>query len=388
MKLVIDLRWVRSEVLDGIARVSLSVTAELLKQHPDWTFILLFEQESQRQFCVKWMQQRGRWQANKISVLLGFDAQSPRNRLQLWPQIRSFEPDLFFSFYYLFHPVPIPAICMVHDLIPVRFPDYFALATTMFKMLMTRPQALRYILGYARQIVTVSEHSRQDLIHVLGIPERQISLCHPGVDPATPVRSELPPLDLPADYLLCVARPDPHKNFKGLIEAYAQLPTELKAKHALVLAGPSDERYSPGLERRVQELELADRVIFTGAIQSEDLSNLYAHARLFVFPSLYEGFGLPVLEAMVQGVPVITSNVSSMPEVAGEAAILIDPENSAELTAAMLRLLEDPEFSQELGNKGLHRAAQFSWQESARELSSILAAELKPDFLNATSVDF
>lgn len=377
MKIVIDLRWVRSEVLDGIARVSLSVTAELLKQHPDWTFILLFEQESQRQFCIKWMQQRGRWQANKISVLLGFDAHSPRNRLQLWPQIRKYEPDLFFSFYYLFHPVPIPAICMVHDLIPVRFPDYFSLATTMFKMLMTRPQALRYILGYARQIVTVSEHSKQDLIHVLGIPERQISLCHPGVDPASGNRSDFPPLDLPADYLLCVARPDPHKNFRGLIEAYAALPAELRAKHSLVLAGPEDERYSPGLQRLVQERGLGEHVIFTGAVQSEDLANLYAHARLFVFPSLYEGFGLPVLEAMVQGIPVITSQVSSMPEVAGEAAVLIDPEQTTDITAAMIRLLEDAELSQKLSKSGKHRAAQFSWQESARELSTILLAELK-----------
>lgn len=376
MKIVIDLRWVRSEVLDGIARVSLSVTAELLIQQPDWTFILLFEHESQRQFCVKWMQQRGRWQANKISVLLGFDAHSPRNRLQLWPQIRKYEPDLFFSFYYLFHPVPIPAICMVHDLIPLRFPDYFSLASTMFKMLMTRPQALRYILGYARQIVTVSEHSRQDLIHVLGIPEQQISLCHPGVDPASDNRSERPPLELPVNYLLCVARPDPHKNFRGLIEAYAALPNDLRLKHSLVLAGPEDERYSPALQRQIQALGLGEQVILTGAVQSEDLANLYAHARLFVFPSLYEGFGLPVLEAMAQGVPVISSSVSSMPEVAGDAAILVNPEQISEITAAMARLLADSELSQALGQRGKQRAAHFSWQASARELSGILLAEL------------
>ena len=171
--------------------------------------------------------------------------------------------------------------------------------------------------------------------------------------------------DLPRPYVLNVGTLEPRKNLDGLLRAFAQA-KKSGVPHTLVIAGArgwGDSRLAPLL----RELGIAGSVIFTGFVEDEDLPYLYAGADFFVYPSFYEGFGIPVLEAMACGTPVIASNTSSIPEVAGDAALLVDPHSDAELSASILRLAGDERLRQELRERGLSRAALFSWEKTVNE---------------------
>lgn len=381
MRLLLDLRWVRSEILDGIARVSLSVTAELLHLHPDWRFSLLFTDAHLRDFSLDWIRKYHPQEiiADFQALVTGFGPTSPMNRALLWKQVKSFRPELYYSFNYIFHPLPIPQVCTVHDLIPLLYPDYFTQASLGFKMTMTRAQVLRLLLRPMDAVVTVSNNSRQDLVERLGILPEGVYVCPPGVEPVDLSDSlSLPPLKgLPPGYVLSVGRPDPHKNFHGLIEAYADLSPDLRRLHPLVLAGPGDKPYTRRLEEQIKTLGLERQVRMLGAVDSADLGALYRHAGVFALVSYYEGFGLPVLEAMAQGTPVITSDRSSLPEVAGDAALLVNPERPMEIAWALNRILKVSTFSDSLRRRGPRRAALFSWQRTAENLSSALLSVLQ-----------
>jgi len=166
-------------------------------------------------------------------------------------------------------------------------------------------------------------------------------------------------------YILYVGALESRKNLPRLLEAYTLL-RQWSTGWRLVIVGARKWKSSPIFET-VQRLQLESHVTFTGYVADEHLPALYAGADLFAFPSLYEGFGLPVLEAMACGTPVVTSNSSSLPEVAGDAALLVDPYNVDEIAAAMRRILEDTNLAQELRMHGLARAAQFTWERTARE---------------------
>jgi glycosyltransferase involved in cell wall biosynthesis len=178
--------------------------------------------------------------------------------------------------------------------------------------------------------------------------------------------------DLPERFILYVGTIEPRKNLTALLEAYAALMERLSvcdlrpalSDVRLVIVGKKGWLYE-GFFRRLHELGLEDRVLFTGYVPDEDLPAIYSAADLFVFPSLYEGFGLPVLEAMACGTPVIASNASSLPEVAGEAGIMIAPHDVRGLAEAMERLLMDKQLRAELRARGLERAKQFTWERAA-----------------------
>jgi alpha-1,3-rhamnosyl/mannosyltransferase len=163
----------------------------------------------------------------------------------------------------------------------------------------------------------------------------------------------------------------PHKNLVRLIEAWRIVTSSFQLPAScLIVAGVWDERY-PEVKLRAAELGLGDRVIFLGPVAESDLPALYSGATLFAFPSIYEGFGLPVLEAMACGVPVVCSNVSSLPEVAGAAALLVDPLDVDGLAAAIGRVLADGNLRAELRQKGVAQAARFTWEETARRTLAI-----------------
>ncbi|HEY9841929.1 MAG TPA: glycosyltransferase family 1 protein [Candidatus Obscuribacterales bacterium] len=376
MRLLLDLRWVRSEILDGIGRVSLSVTAELLLLHPDWPFGLLFADAKMRDFALEWI--RAYHYPDEIvadyqAMVTGFGPQSPLNRALLWKQVKAFRPDVYYSFYYIFHPLPVTQVCTVHDLIPLIYPQYFQQASLGFRMAMTRAQTLRWLLKPMDGIVTVSNNTCQDLVEKLGIAAERIHVCPPGVEQQRseqPLHGDL--AGLASGYILSVGRPDPHKNFHGLIEAYSDLSPELRRDHPLVLAGPGDKPYTRKLEQQIKALKLDRAVYLLGAIDSKELPALYKHAAAFALVSYYEGFGLPVLEAMAQGTPVLTSDCSSLPEVAGDAALLVNPDRPMEIAWALNRILKVQSVADALRRRGLKRVARFSWERTAERLSAAL----------------
>ena len=167
-------------------------------------------------------------------------------------------------------------------------------------------------------------------------------------------------------FILFVGRLTPHKNVGALIRSFARLPADRRNGTQLVIAGRKDSDY-PRLELLVNELRLGDRVVFTGHVPRADLVALYAGAKVFALVSLNEGFGLPALEAMAYGVPVVASNNSSLPEVVGDAGLLVDPRDENEIVNALERVLSEPSLSQRLGKLGRERAQLFSAREAAQE---------------------
>jgi glycosyltransferase involved in cell wall biosynthesis len=230
----------------------------------------------------------------------------------------------------------------------------------------------------ADAVVTVSECSRRDLISHLGLPPRVVHTTVEGVDPSLrPVpdgaarRAVLARYGIKAPFLLYVGAINARKNTARLLEAYARV----RARHpqvSLVIGGQRQWR-TDGMDATLGRLALGDDVRFTGYLDDADLPALYSAAEAFVFPSLYEGFGLPPLEAMACGTPVVTSGVSSLPEVVGDAALTVDPHDVEALASAMERVLTDPALRAALIRRGLVRAARFTWERAARETLTIYA---------------
>ncbi len=254
------------------------------------------------------------------------------------------------------------------DFVPNRLAYYYA----------------RFILNaaaqHARQIITVSQFSKKSICGAFGVPDEKLHVISYGISKrilqSKPIDTSLvEKLNITKPYALFVGLLKPHKNVQTLLRAFALLPEQLRDSHQLVIAGKFDTAY-PTLRKLSQELRLDDRVVFTGHVTEDELRALYAGAKVFVLPSLNEGYGLPVLEAMAYGVPVIVSNSSSLPEVAGDAGILVDPHDDHSISTALQRLLQDNELRKNLGERGRKRAHSFSAKEFALKHLEVYRAAL------------
>lgn len=267
---------------------------------------------------------------------------------------------------------PCPTVVTIHDVIQFVLPEYaWRKISRMYFGLVSRT-ARR-----ATAIIAVSECSKRDIVKLLGVPPERIHVIGNAVDQSLHPVSDTWLLanvreryGIEPRYLLYFGGFDMRKNVPRVIEAYAQLPTSVRTEYQLVIAG----RYQhlghplyPDPRAVVERLGLRDRVVFTGQIREQDKAPLYSAATLFAFPSLYEGFGIPVLEAMACGTPVLTSNVSALPEVVGDAGLLVDPYDVSAISAGMARLLEDSHYRDELSRRGLERARQFTWHQVAEQ---------------------
>jgi glycosyltransferase involved in cell wall biosynthesis len=226
-------------------------------------------------------------------------------------------------------------------------------------------------------IIAVSEATRKDVVKLLGVPEEKITVVHEAVNtiyrplPKEEARQHVKMrYNLDRDYILFVSTIEPRKNLPGLLQAYRRLRDDYKREEPLVLVGGKGWLWQE-VYQTIDELSLEPYIAFLGHVPSEDLLHLYNAARLFVHPSFYEGFGLSPLEAMTCGTPAIVSNAASLPEVVGDAALLIDPHDIAGLTVAMWRVLTEEELRQELISKSLKRASKFSWDQAARETLAV-----------------
>lgn len=265
---------------------------------------------------------------------------------------------------------PCPVVVTIHDLF---FIGYLDRSRPLFDTALTALARL-----YARRaaaIIADSEHSKREIVRRLGVDPAKVTVIPVGLGPefapaplADAVRRRY---GVGAPYVLYVGNFKPHKNLPALLRAYARLPESLRATHELVLAGGDPER-RPALEALAGALGLADRVRFPGRIDDRDLPQLYAGCALFVLPSLEEGFGLPALEAMACGAPVVASNRASVPEVVGDAAILVDPEDEAALARAMTEVLSAPDVRERLVRQGLARAREFSPERTSARVLAVL----------------
>lgn len=282
------------------------------------------------------------------------------NQFSLPKLYKKLQGDLLFS--------PIPeaplssncrSVVTLHDLIPLRFPRRTSPLTPYFRYYI--PQVLKQ----AEHILCDSEATAKDAFDFYKIPYKKMTVVPISYD-----EDHFRFLDLPTkNYFLYIGRHDPYKNLERLIAAFASLPDR---NYELWIAGSPDDRYTPILLAQAKELGVASRVKFLSYVPYAELPSLLNGAIALVFPSLWEGFGLPVLEAMACGTPVITSNLSSIPEVAGDAAILIDPYNVAAIAQAMQEITINSVLRAGLRQQGRDRATQFSWEKTSATTADIL----------------
>lgn len=286
----------------------------------------------------------------------------------LFPQmIRKSGVDLLHSLHYT-RPARLACASVVtfHDMTFFLFPELHTRAKRLFF-----PLALRASARQADALTAVSESTRQDAIRVLGISPEKITAIPLGVDPAfRPIndaeikRVIAEKYDLPEKFILYVGLLEPRKNLPVLIRAYKRL-IDGGEIYKLVLVGRFGWMYEE-LLKQINNLDLEGMVHFTGYVSQEDLPLVYNLSSLFVYPTLYEGFGLPALEAMACGVPVITTDVSSLPEIVGEAGILVPVNDLEALHGAMIAVLGDENLRRKMITKGIQRAAKFTWEQTAK----------------------
>jgi glycosyltransferase involved in cell wall biosynthesis len=281
---------------------------------------------------------------------------------------------LFHAPHYVVSPLTrCPYVVTIHDCIHLRFPQYLPnrLAPAYARAMM------RLAARRAQRILTVSNASKQDILHYLDVPADKVEVIYNALD----ARLATPPTEedikrvrerflLTSPFILYAGNIKPHKNIDRLIEAYSILRRRGVSGVKLLIIGDEISKY-PNLRRLVHRFQLHPHVRFLGFVPEETLAALYRLASVFVFPSLYEGFGLPPLEAMAAGAPVITSNVSSLPEVVGDAALLIDPMDAGALADAMARVLGDARLAAELIRRGRERVKTFSWERSVARVREV-----------------
>lgn len=229
----------------------------------------------------------------------------------------------------------------------------------------------------ANRIITESSSAKKDICRSFGIEPGKVDVIPAGVGESFLLMQDRKKLEnvrgkyeLPNRFILHVGSFLPHKNLPTLVHAYEHLSPSLREEFKLAFAGERDWNF-PNIRGLVSDLGLQDQAIFLGHVWEEDLPLIYNLADLFVLPSLYEGFGLPLLEAMACGLPVVASNASSIPEVVGEAGILVDPQETVDFTQAIEHVLTNGELHSQMVEKGLARASLFSWEESARRTLAV-----------------
>jgi glycosyltransferase involved in cell wall biosynthesis len=278
---------------------------------------------------------------------------------------------IYHSSYYLMPYWPgLPTVLTIYDLIALMHSKTVSSRARIFFRLATQ-----LALNAAGQVITISKATHQDLLRHFPTSASKITIIPLAADrhfqpqSTAAIQRVLHKYQLPQRYILYLGINKPHKNLAALVEAYSGL-NESRFQTSLVIAGAWDPRY-PEPKVLVQALGLEEHVHFLGPVDDADLPALYSGCSLFVFPSLYEGFGLPVLEAMACGAPVACSSSSSLPEIAGDAAILFEPNHVEEITAAMHRAIDDENFRQSLGQRSLQQAQHFSWARTAQQTLSI-----------------
>lgn len=278
-----------------------------------------------------------------------------------------------------FYPPPpsrrTPTIAIVQDLVPLRLPDQYR-GTPVFEMYDTY---LRASCRGAAHVITISASTRRDVIDLYGVPEARTTVVYPGADHYDISRGVPPPALASRlrtrPFLLAACSTEPRKNLRAVLAAHALTRTRLGAERPLlVLAGVGRGR-RPEIEALVAAHDPAD-VVIAGRLTPHEFAWLYRHAQCFLFPSLYEGFGLPVVEAMRVGTPVVCANTTALPEVGGDAVCYVDPTSVEQMCEAIVTLVGDGDLRRDLARRGMAQADRFTWATSATEVLTVIASVL------------
>jgi glycosyltransferase involved in cell wall biosynthesis len=269
-----------------------------------------------------------------------------------------------------------PVVLTVHDLIPLRFyrghSRHRLLPFWIIKLIIFTA------LKKADQIITVSQFTRNEILNFAPFFRKRINVIYNSLSNTFKktsakdgIQSVEREFSWPRRMILYAGSMKPHKNIDRLLKAFNQLKQKGEVEDVCMVLGGGEKENITRLKKLALELGIDGNVIFTGMLSAEELTGLMNLADVFVFPSLYEGFGLPPLEAMACGTPVVTSNAGSLPEVVGDAALLVDPENVEDIASAIERVLTDERLREELVKKGFERVKRFSWEKTARETIEI-----------------
>jgi len=375
MKVGINLRYLQ-RTITGIERATIEVINALVKLEDDLTLMGYItnrafadlEIENTLFNCHKLEIKKSTLFHEDIGSRLYWDM------VQLGKKVSCDNVDLFWGPSFSI-PISIkcPSIVTIHDLAYEYFPRAYTPAMRLWLKIIPKISVLK-----STRILTISENSKKDIIKFLNVESDRIDVvswaCNANFrfmpENKNVFQKILNYYGINAPYILTVSQISPRKNLDTLINAFALLKKNPSFLHKLVIVGNNGWLYS-SIYEIVKREGLANEVIFTGVIPDNDLIAIYNMADLFIFPSLYEGFGLPVLEAMSCGLPVICSNTSSLPEVVGNAGILFPPKDIYSLVNAVLGLLENPWLYKDLRERGLIKASEYSWEFTAKQIIKI-----------------
>jgi len=353
----------------GIGRYGINLInrlAEILADETQNEIFVFFHRSFDRSLIPK------RKQLNFVEKYTHTKSNVLRKGIFLPLSIRNLKMDLFhgvdhIGVPFLYKSKTCRYVVTIHDLITRIYPRSFPI-----KQRLVQNTLLPHILDKTDKIIAVSCSTERDMRKFYPQHAEKVRVIYEGVEsqffPRHPreIEKVLSKYRLDFKYFLFLGTLEPRKNIVRLIEAFIRFKQEGDVGHKLVITGRKGWLYKEILER-IQKSPFSPDIVFTDFVNDEDLPFLYSGAEMFLYPSLYEGFGLPVLEAMACGTPVITSNLSSLPEVMGEAGILVDPLKVEEIVLAMKKLSTDRELREELQKKGLERAKLFSWERAAKE---------------------
>lgn len=409
IKVGIDGREFEKDKITGIGKYLKDFIGYASNIQQDWEFIIFCNQFSEFNF-----------DAPNIKTIVIKETLTPLWDQVLLPRFAEHEKiDIFISPYFK-APLFIKAklLLILNDIAPMKLKKRKKFSSFLSKTYFSFLASLT--VRKASVIVTISESCKKDIAETFNIEAEKIRVVYLGIDKrykplaagvstqngrmntdndrqaqspvptlsiqngitnlpaandATNLKSVLSKYGINSKYILYVGRFLPHKNVGNLVISYSQLPKKTRDSYSLVLGGSKTGEYFTLLEI-VDKFKLQKNVIFTGFISEEDLPYLYSAAEIFIFPSLFEGFGLPVLEAMACGTPVITSNSTSLPEVVGDAGMLVNTEKSEDIFSAIMRIISDEEFRKELVTKGIQRANLFSVEKMTKGLLSVIESVL------------
>ncbi len=360
MKILIDGRWIKQT---GIGRYIESTLAELLKIDKTNQYVLLIRNEDKDKISLK--------AKNLEFVPTDVEWYGVKEQTELVKVINKQQPDLVHFTNFNF-PISYRGkfVITIHDLTLLQFKN---IRNSLSSKLLygVKDQMMRTVLKQgvkrAKTIIVPTEYVKEDVAKTYGIRRNKIIVTHEAVDKnfARP-RVNLEKLGITKPFLLYVGNAYPHKNIERLILAFGKLITEYLLDYQLVIAGKKDS-FHENLEQTIQDVGLEERVVFTGFVSDQELAGLYKHASLYVFPSLSEGFGLPPLEAMAHGLPVVSSDATCLPEILGDAAEYFNPRNIADMARVMSSVLIDLKLQSKLAKKGLKQYKKYSWKDTAKQ---------------------